>query len=493
MCHASEPRGSKSSKFINTGATETLETAVAKDVPPVDRGRFAFQYLVAMFTIETIVWGFATSFGVLFNFYQHDPRSPIKPAPNAKLILTLVGTINTGTIAGLGIRRRLMFSGLLTCALSIFLSSLHILLSQGIGYGIGGCALYYAANGLTKRQGFANGLVFTGTGLGGVVFPLILNSLLGRFGAKLALQIVVSCHGIVFNPHLLSGVLHMPESLECPSAQDSSVHSVSSLEDKTLPSSENLFRNFYRCLTRMFWIYIFLNTIQSTAFYLPGLYLPTYIHCLGLGSVTGSALLSILNGKNISTYRIFANQLTMVSIVSAGTIFAQLAGGVLSDHYSPFLIGVTSNVLGGTCVLIFWGILGQHGIAWLFVFAAAYGATAGAWTCLYFRVLKHFVPDRELLFSAYGVLSMTRGIGNILGGPISSALVSSPLTDPQQCGGFPKGSFSGLILFTGLVFLISGLIGSFLWLHFRPASALVQDGGEIETKTKEASDSFLNF
>ncbi|POW16286.1 hypothetical protein PSTT_01504, partial [Puccinia striiformis] len=517
-----------SSKFIKTGATETLETAVAKDDPPVDRGRFAFQYLVAMFTIETIVWGFATSFGVLFNFYQHDPRSPIKPAPNAKLILTLVGTINTGTIAGLapffsfwiakkpGIRRRLMFSGLLTCALSIFLSSystsaFHILLSQGIGYGVGGCALYYAAlshlpEWFDQRQGFANGLVFTGMDwVRGVVFPLILNSLLGRFGAKLALQIVPFMSRNESHPDVLSqtALFSIPIFLAvffiCPRVsnvhqrQDSSVHSVSSLEDKTLPSSENLFRNFYRCLTRMFWIYIFLNTIQSTAFYLPGLYLPTYIHCLGLGSVTGSALLSILNGKNISTYRIFANQLTMVSIVSAGTIFAQLAGGVLSDHYSPFLIGVTSNVLGGTCVLIFWGVLGQHGIAWLFVFAAAYGATAGAWTCLYFRVLKHFVPDRELLFSAYGVLSMTRGIGNILGGPISSALVSSPLTDPQQCGGFPKGSFSGLIWFTGLVFLISGLIGSFLWLHFRPASALVQDGGEIETKTKEASDSFLNF
>ncbi|KAI9620565.1 hypothetical protein KEM48_008102 [Puccinia striiformis f. sp. tritici PST-130] len=340
--------------------------------------------------------GICHLFWRFIQFYQHDPRSPIKPAPNAKLILTLVGTINTGTIAGLapffsfwiakkpGIRRRLMFSGLLTCALSIFLSSystsaFHILLSQGIGYGVGGCALYYAAlshlpEWFDQRQGFANGLVFTGTGLGGVVFPLILNSLLGRFGAKLALQIVTALFSI---PIFLAVFFICPRVSNVHQRQDSSVHSVSSLEDKTLPS----------------------------------LYLPTYIHCLGLGSVTGSALLSILN---------------------AGTIFAQLAGGVLSDHYSPFLIGVTSNVLGGTCVLIFWA-------------------------------------DRELLFSAYGVLSMTRGIGNILGGPISSALVSSPLTDPQQCGGFPKGSFSG------------------------PASALVQDGGEIETKTKEASDSFLNF
>lgn len=46
--------------------------------------------------------GFANSFGVLLNFYQHDPRSPINPTPNSKLILTLVGTINTGTIGGAG-------------------------------------------------------------------------------------------------------------------------------------------------------------------------------------------------------------------------------------------------------------------------------------------------------------------------------------------------------------------------------------------------------
>lgn len=88
-----------------------------------------------MFIIETTVWGFATSFGVLFRFYQNDPRSPIKPYPNAKLILTLVGTISTGVMAAAvpffsfwiskkpGIRRRLMFFGLLTCVLSVFLSA----------------------------------------------------------------------------------------------------------------------------------------------------------------------------------------------------------------------------------------------------------------------------------------------------------------------------------------------------------------------------------
>ncbi|KAA1098309.1 hypothetical protein PGT21_033092 [Puccinia graminis f. sp. tritici] len=357
MWHSAERHQSKSSKLNGTKAGDTLETAVANHGPPVDKGKCAVQYLMAMFTIETIVWGFATSFGVLFNFYQHDPRSPIKPDPHAKLILTLVGTINTGTIAGAaplfsfwmakkpGIRRRLMFSGLLTCTLSLFLSAystsaFHILLTQGIGYGIGGCALYYSAlshlpEWFDLRQGFANGFVFTGTGLGGLIFPLILNSLLGKYGAKLALQITTVLFAI---PIFLAVLFIRPRIPHCRQRQDSLTQSVSSCEKQAVP-------------------------IQSTAFYLPGLYLPTYIHCLGRRSVAGSALLAILN---------------------SGTIFAQLAAGALSDHYSPFLIGLTANLLGAASVLILWGALSHSGIVWLFVFAAVYGSTAGAWTSLYF-------------------------------------------------------------------------------------------------------------
>ncbi|EFP87018.2 uncharacterized protein PGTG_12759 [Puccinia graminis f. sp. tritici CRL 75-36-700-3] len=479
MWHAAE---TKSPNLNEIKADDTLETAISSHDSPVDKGKCAFLYLLAMFTIETIVWGFATSFGVLFNFYQYDPRSPIKPEPNSKLILTLVGTINTGTIASAapffsfwmakkpGIRRRLMLAGLLTCTLSLFLSAystsaLHILLSQGIGYGIGGCALYYPAlshlpEWFELRQGFANGLVFTGTGIGGLVFPLVLNSLLGRYGAKLALQITAALFAV---PIFFAIFLIHPRPPDRCQRQESATQSISSHEKQVLPSSGNLFLKFYQCLTGVFWTYIFMNTIQSTAFYLPGLYLPTYIHCLGRGSVTGSALLSILN---------------------AGTIFAQLAAGVLSDHYSPFLIGLTANVLGGASVLTLWGALSQNGVGWLFVFSAVYGSTAGAWTSLYFGVLKHFVSDRELMFCAYGILAMTRGIGFILGGTISSELVSSTLTDLTQCNGFPKGPFSGLIWFTGLIFLSSGLLGSFLWIHFRPPSKTVQESCQIKNRGK---------
>jgi len=483
-----ERRREKPRIFQESKKNETSYTTDTKQAPPIDKGRYAFQYLAAMFIIETTVWGFATSFGVLFRFYQNDPRSPIKPYPNAKLILTLVGTISTGVMAAAvpffsfwiskkpGIRRRLMFFGLLTCILSVFLSAystsaVHVLLSQGIAYGIGGCALYFSAlsylpEWFQRKKGFANGVVFTGSGMGGLAFPFVLDALLGRYGAQLALQIVTILFAV---PTALAVFFIRPRVLQSKQHDDSLGRSVSDSDKPVPPTWRDLFRNFYRCLTGIFWIYIFLNTIQSTVFYLPGLYLPTYVDCLGRGSETGSALLAILN---------------------AGTMIAQFAAGVLSDYYSPFLIGASANVLASASVLILWGALSQYSIAWLFVFSAVYGSTAGAWTSLYFGVLSHFMTDQDLLFAAYGMVSMTRGLGNIIGGPVSAPLVVSTMDGSHQCGGFPQGPFSGLVWFTGLVFLICGLIGCFLWLHFRRRSSKMAEG-VFQSKHAESTDSII--
>jgi hypothetical protein len=56
MWHSAERHRSKSSQLNGTKASDTLETAGANHDPPVDKGKCAVQYLMAMFTIETIVW-----------------------------------------------------------------------------------------------------------------------------------------------------------------------------------------------------------------------------------------------------------------------------------------------------------------------------------------------------------------------------------------------------------------------------------------------------
>ena len=81
----------------------------------------------------------------------------------------------------------------------------QLILLQGVGVGIGGGILYMPVIKLlpewfSERRGLAGGIIFSGTGVGGFVFPLLLNALLGKVGLRWTLRIwaigTAICSGI---------------------------------------------------------------------------------------------------------------------------------------------------------------------------------------------------------------------------------------------------------------------------------------------------------
>lgn len=77
-----------------------------------------------------------------------------------------------------------------SCATSVA----HLILTQGILYGIGGALLYnpflfYLDEWFIKRKGLAYGIFFSGTGLCGSFIPAILEWGLDNYGFRLTLQI----------------------------------------------------------------------------------------------------------------------------------------------------------------------------------------------------------------------------------------------------------------------------------------------------------------
>ena len=94
--------------------------------------------------------------------------------------------------------RRGLFFGLPIIVAAVFLSSLatevwHLVLTQGVLYAIGGCLLYYPIYNyieewFVRRRGFAYGIMWAGSGCGGLVGPLVLNWGLGRYGVKTFLR-----------------------------------------------------------------------------------------------------------------------------------------------------------------------------------------------------------------------------------------------------------------------------------------------------------------
>ena len=70
----------------------------------------------------------------------------------------------------------------------------QLILLQGVGVGIGGGIVYMPVVKLlpewfSERRGLASGIIFSGTGVGGFVFPLVLNALLNKVGLRWTLRI----------------------------------------------------------------------------------------------------------------------------------------------------------------------------------------------------------------------------------------------------------------------------------------------------------------
>ena len=62
----------------------------------------------------------------------------------------------------------------------------------------------------------------------------------------------------------------------------------------------------------------------------------------------------------------------------------------------------------------------------------------------------------------YSLLSVGRGIGNVISGPLSEALINGMPWKGEVIGGYGSG-FGTLIIFSGLTSLLSGM--NTLWYH----------------------------
>lgn len=79
-------------------------------------------------------------------------------------------------------------------ASSFSTSTWHLILTQGVMYAIGGSfgynpCLLYMSEWFVRRRGLAYGVMWAGTGIGGFVFPLLFQWLLGQYGFRTTLRI----------------------------------------------------------------------------------------------------------------------------------------------------------------------------------------------------------------------------------------------------------------------------------------------------------------
>ncbi|KAM7202137.1 major facilitator superfamily transporter [Naviculisporaceae sp. PSN 640] len=441
-------------------------------LPPVDGGKDAWLFLAACFVLECLVWGVPFSFGVFQNYY--DTHAPFAGSGDIAVIGTCsMGIMYLDTPLIMGLLRRFPAQGryspifgLVVMCLGIALSSFattvtHLIVTQGILYAIGGSIAYspcivYLDEWFVRRKGLAYGIMWSGTGLAGVVLPLLLEYLLTTYGFQTTLRMWSVIVFILTAPLAYFIKPRLPHN---------------SLATSRAPKYNPLALRFL--ISPKFLLYQSANIIEALGFFLPGIYLPSYARST-MGATAFPSALTVL----------LLNVASVVGCVAMGWLIDKL-------HVTTCILLSTVGATLGTFIL--WGFADSLPV--LYLFCVVYGLFAGSFTSAWPGIMREMsLPnstststsgksnttkrrgDEEGVGTAtegeqhgaavdpimvFAFLGLGRGVGNVVSGPLSEVLVrgGSPWKG-QALGGYGSG-YGCLIVFTGATALFGG--GSYLW------------------------------
>lgn len=328
-----------------------------------------------------------------------------------------------------------LFAASLAMALSSFCTTVPQLIgTQGLLFGVAGCFAYvpcvlYIDEWFVRRKGMAYGIMWSAGGFGGVVLPLLLESLLNRFGFVTAMRI---WSGILFAASAPLSLFIKPRLPYSP---------ISRLQPFNMTCIKS----------RLFALHQVANVIQATGYFLPGIYLPVYARA----TFGASGFLSAL---------------TVLLVNIAATVGSVLMGS-LSDRLHVTTCVIISALGGTTAVLLIWGL--SSSLSVLYFFCVVYGLFAGGWTSMWpgimCEVAQRAAAEGESEgqgqghvdpVMVFGWLCVGRGVGNVISGPLSESLLQGMPWQGLAGAGYGSG-YGDLIVYTGVTGLLSGT--SFLW------------------------------
>ena len=174
--------------------------------------------------------------------------------------------------------------------------------------------------------------------------------------------------------------------------------------------------------------------LQGLGFFMPGLYLPTYAESLGASAIQGALAVALFN---------------MMSV------FGAIIFGTLTDRLHVTSAMFYSSIGATIAVFFLWGFAGSFPI--LCIFSLLYGLFAGGYSSTWWSVTREIRKDddRSEHIILFGVLAAGRGVGSVLSGPLSEALLNGRPWKGDAFLGYGSG-FGPLIVLTGTMSLLGG-------------------------------------
>ncbi|KAF4441836.1 hypothetical protein F53441_11921 [Fusarium austroafricanum] len=384
--------------------------------------------------------GFPFSFGIFQDYYHS--HAPFAGSPGIPAIGTCaLGIMYFAYPTAIALQRLYPrparwapTSGIISLGLVLVISSFcqnvpQLILTQGVLYALAGSLAYCPCLGwleewFVQRRGLAFGIMWSGTGTGGVVIPLMLETLLQRYGFRTTLRIWAVSLIVLSTPAFFFIKPRIPAS---------------SIGATRL----NLKLGFM--YNKTFILYQVASIVESLGYFLPAIYMPIYARSvLQTSSFLSTATIMIFNAS-----------------MAVGVVFM----GFMMDRWHITTCILISTVGAVLSTFFLWGFSSQ--LAILYLFCIFYGLFAGAYGTTFAGMSPQIVStsaseEDSVSFDpalVTGFLIAGRGIGNLASGPLSEALFKT--SHIQSSATWGLGGYGSVILFTGLTALGGGT--PFIW------------------------------
>lgn len=290
----------------------------------------------------------------------------------------------------------------------------HILLAQGICIGLGTCCLSIPSIAIvpmyfTRRRATAMATATVGSGLGATLYPLMFENLQPQVGfawavRAMGLVALVTCSFAFFT-----------------------------IRPKTRPNGPQ----------KIFQLRFFVDTSAFKE--------PTYLlYCIG---IFFNNLVFFNSSYYIQSYALEHGMAHshlvkyLVPILNACTIPGRIIPSLIADRVGVLDTFIVVCSLCSACIFYWISVSNLQGNV---AFAVIYGFFSGSVVSLASVVLAGITPDMRRLGTRIGMVSILKGIGSLVGPPISGAMLSA------------TGKYLGIQLFSALGIMLTAIFSIIL-------------------------------
>ncbi|GAP91334.1 putative FAD monooxygenase [Rosellinia necatrix] len=346
--------------------------------------------ILGAFFLYFNTWGLISSYGSFQAFYEVDLLSDQTP-----FVISIIGSLQTflmvflgfvtGPIYDAGYFRYLLTAGSFFVTLGTLSQSFctqywQLLLAQGVAVGIGcGCFIILSvaipSMWFTTKLPLANGIAASGSGVGGIILPILIRNLLPKVGFGWTVRVITLI--IIVTLGISNIILRGPSG----SKQRRKLIHRSSLSD---------------------WPYV--TFVIGCCCVFLGIYTPFFY-------IQSYAISRELSSPNTSFY--------IVAAMNLSSIFGRIIPNFFTHLVGPLLMIMATSV---TLLATAFGFIGAQSIATVFAVAVVYGFFTGTFFALQPTVFVRLTKDMRFMGTRFGMAFSVMSISLLFGPPIAGAL-----------------------------------------------------------------------